>query len=95
MDVGTVARRLKRGLYASVRDLLLDVELFMANATRRGVYERQMAAPYFRWMCSRCIATASAVVDADDLEQPKKELAMVPASRTVASPRTWPWSRLS
>jgi hypothetical protein len=34
MDVGTVVNRLKRGLYGSVRDLLLDVELFMANATR-------------------------------------------------------------
>jgi hypothetical protein len=34
MDVGTVVNRLKRGLYSSVRDLLLDVELFMANATR-------------------------------------------------------------
>jgi hypothetical protein len=34
MDVGTVVNRLKRGLYGLVRGLLLDVELFMANATR-------------------------------------------------------------
>jgi hypothetical protein len=34
VDVGAVARRLKRGLYGLVRNLLLDVELFMANATR-------------------------------------------------------------
>jgi hypothetical protein len=34
MDVGTMVNRLKRGLYDSVLDLLLDVELFMANATR-------------------------------------------------------------
>jgi hypothetical protein len=34
MDVGTVVHYLKRGLYGSVRDLLLDIELFMANATR-------------------------------------------------------------
>jgi hypothetical protein len=34
MDVSTVIHRLKRGLYGSVRDLLLDVELFMANAIR-------------------------------------------------------------
>jgi hypothetical protein len=33
MDVGTVVNRLKLGLYGSVRDLMLDVELFMANAT--------------------------------------------------------------
>jgi hypothetical protein len=34
MDVGAVVHLLKRGLCGSVRDLLLDVELFMANATR-------------------------------------------------------------
>jgi hypothetical protein len=34
MDVDTVVNRLKRGLYGSERDLLLDMELFMANATR-------------------------------------------------------------
>jgi hypothetical protein len=34
MDLGTVVHRLKHGLYGSLRDLLLDVELFMANATR-------------------------------------------------------------
>jgi hypothetical protein len=34
MDAGTVVNRLKRGLCGSVRDLLLDVELFMAKAIR-------------------------------------------------------------
>jgi hypothetical protein len=34
MDVGTVVNHLKRGLCGSERGLLLDVELFMANATR-------------------------------------------------------------
>jgi hypothetical protein len=34
MDVGTVVNRLKRGLNGSVRDLLFEVELFMANTTR-------------------------------------------------------------
>jgi hypothetical protein len=34
MDVDTVVHRPKRGLYGSVRGLLLDVELFMAKATR-------------------------------------------------------------
>jgi hypothetical protein len=34
IDVGTLTHRLKRGLYGLVWDLLLDVELFMANATR-------------------------------------------------------------
>jgi hypothetical protein len=33
MDVDTLVNRLQRGLYGSVRDLLLVVELFMANAT--------------------------------------------------------------
>jgi hypothetical protein len=34
MKVGTEVHCLKLGLYGLVRDLLLDVELFMANATR-------------------------------------------------------------
>jgi hypothetical protein len=34
MDVDAVINRLKHGLCGSVLDLLLDVELFMANATR-------------------------------------------------------------
>jgi hypothetical protein len=34
MDVGTVVNHLKRGLYGSVLDLLLDVKLFLTNATR-------------------------------------------------------------
>jgi hypothetical protein len=46
MDIGTVIRRLKCGLYGSVRDLLIDVELFMPShpvhlaTSLRGVYER-------------------------------------------------------
>jgi hypothetical protein len=37
-------------------------------------------------MSSRCIAAASAVVDADDLEQPEKEQAMVSLSPVMTRP---------
>jgi hypothetical protein len=56
MDVGTVVNRLKRGLYGSVRDLLLDVELFMANATRSFSPPAAVeGCDYFQWISSRCL----------------------------------------
>jgi hypothetical protein len=69
MDVGTVVHRLKRGLYGSVRDLLLDVELFMANATRSTSPPPSGVSTSGRGR--RLTSDGS-----DDLEQPEKELAM-------------------
>jgi hypothetical protein len=80
MDVGTVAQRLKRGLYGLMRDMLLEVSCSWPTPSDPPRHHSpgclRVVEGGASLLSSRCIAAASAEVDADKLEQLKKELAI-------------------